>query len=457
MTTASPTPTELNELRRYLTPPERDELDSLLLSWRPSTEARHGAGYSPHAPTERQRAFLDCAALEAMYGGAAGGGKSDALLMGALEYVDRPQYAALLLRRSYSDLSLPGALMDRANDWLRGSGAHWNEQKKTWRFPGGATVTFGYLESETDKYRYQGSEFQFIGFDELTQFTESQYRYLLSRLRRPADSTTPLRLRSATNPGGVGHEWVKARFVDPGDPGRPFIPAKLEDNPHLDQVEYERSLAELDIVTRQQLRHGDWDVLPEGRMFRRDWFEIVDAAPAIGPTVRFWDMAATEEKPGTDPDWTAGVKMRRSPEGVFYVLDVRRLRGTPKTTEQAVKQTAEEDGRGVAVWMEEEGGSSGKTVTDHYTRRVLPGWNYRGIRSTGPKTERAGPLSSQAEAGNVKLVRGSWNTDFLDEISPFPSPGVHDDQVDAASGALSKLTRTGEKPQSKRGTSGGFV
>ena len=162
--------------------------------------------YVSQQPTEPQRAFLVAAAREVLYGGAAGGGKSSALLMAALQYVDVPGYSAIIFRRTYADLSKPGALMDRSRDWLTSSDAVWNEQKHAWRFPSGATLTFGHLETEKDKYDYQGAEFQFIGFDELTQFKETQYRYLFSRLRRLTGATVPLRVRAASNPGGEGHE-----------------------------------------------------------------------------------------------------------------------------------------------------------------------------------------------------------------------------------------------------------
>src|SRR5882757_1647282 len=111
--------------------------------------------FCPQIPTERQKLFLSLSdEREVFYGGAAAGGKSSALLMAALEYVDVPDYAALLLRRTYADLSKPGALLDRAAQWFRGKGARWNDQKKQWTFPSGAKITFGYLESETDKYNY---------------------------------------------------------------------------------------------------------------------------------------------------------------------------------------------------------------------------------------------------------------------------------------------------------------
>ena len=127
--------------------------------------------YIPQAPTPKQAAFLLLPVIEAFYGGQPGGGKSSALLMAALQYVDVPGYSALLLRRTYADLALAGALMDRARSWLSGTDAQWNEQRKIWRFPSGATLTFGYLENANDKYRYQGSEFQFVGFDEISQFS----------------------------------------------------------------------------------------------------------------------------------------------------------------------------------------------------------------------------------------------------------------------------------------------
>jgi len=401
--------------------------------------------YAPHQPTEKQTAFLDLDCLEAFYGGAAGGGKSDALLMAALRYVDMPGYAALLLRRTYEDLSLPEALMDRAQSWLGGTDARWHQQGKTWTFPSGATLTFGYLQHENDKYRYQSAAFQYIGFDELTQFTETQYRYLFSRLRRLKGSNIPLRMRAASNPGGIGHEWVKQRFLVEGqETGRVFIPAKLPDNPHIDQTEYIASLSQLDPVTRQQLLDGDWTARAEGNKFRREWFKIVDAAPADLPRrVRYWDLAATEAKPGKDPDWTVGALVGVDNQGVSWVLDVRRMRGTPAEVEALVKQTAQLDGRAVDIWIEQEPGAAGKSLIDYYQRQVLRGLGaVRGDKVTGNKEVRANPASAYAEAGNIRLVRGAWIGEFLDELEVFPN-GAHDDQVDAFSGGFEKCMQVG--------------
>lgn len=217
----------------------------------------------------RQHAFLWLDHLEALFGGAAGPGKSSALLLAALQYVDVPGYAALLLRRTYPELSQPGGLMARSHEWLRGTDAHWDGNQRQWRFPSGATLSFGYLHHELDKYRYAGSELQFIGFDELTGFRIEDYTFLFSRLRKPAKgplSQVPLRMRSASNPGGPGHVWVKNRFMgaEATAKHRIFIPARLGDNPHVDQDAYHRALDELDEQTRLQLLEGDWDARPPG-------------------------------------------------------------------------------------------------------------------------------------------------------------------------------------------------
>lgn len=378
--------------------------------------------------------------LEILFGGSAGPGKSSALLMAALQFVEVPGYAAILFRRTYTDLSLPEALMDRANSWLRNTDAQWSDRSKTWTFPSGATLSFGYLESENDKYRYQSSAFQYIGFDELTQFTESQYLYLYSRLRRLKSSSVPIRMRAASNPGGVGHEWVKNRFNVLGKGGKPFIRARLEDNPYIDQEEYKKSLGQLDPITRAQLLLGDWSVNAENGLFKREWFEIVEDWPRDARMVRYWDMAATEPKKGKDPDYTVGVLMVEK-NGIFYIVDVKRERSLPLRIEELVKQTAYLDGVEVKIYMEQEPGSAGVAQIDHYAREVLKGYYFQGVKTTGSKLVRAQPLSAAAEHGNVKLVKGNWNEIFLDEISLFPNYG-HDDQVDAASGAFEQLARS---------------
>jgi len=242
----------------------------LALSLRPARSQ-----YIPHDPTPQQAKFLALDCLEALYGGAAGGGKSDALLMAALQYVHVPGYSALILRRTLQDLALEGAIMDRAKKWLIGTEAVWNEQKKRFTFPSGAVLQFGYCETANDVYRYQGAECQFIAIDELTQWPERPYRYLFSRLRKLVGSVVPLRMRSGSNPGGIGHEWVKRRFLDAGATGT-FVPAKLADNPHVDAETYRAALEQLDSHTRRQLEDGEWTNDPSGLVYVRP-----KTAPAV--------------------------------------------------------------------------------------------------------------------------------------------------------------------------------
>ncbi len=395
--------------------------------------------YIPHRPTVKQAQFLLLDNKEALYGGAAGGGKSDALLMAALQYVSVPNYSAILFRKTYADLTLPGALIDRSLEWLGASDAKWNSQQHEWTFPSNATLAFGNLERTQDMYRYQSAEFQFIGFDELTQFPERPYRYLFSRLRRLKSCNIPLRQWSASNPGNIGHDWVKQRFLIEGvDYNRAFIPARLPDNPHLDQVEYVKSLNQLDPITRRQYLDGDWTARHGGSIFKREWFQITREAPAGLRLVRYWDKAATLPKSNSDPDWTVGVLMGEV-DDVYYVLDVKRIRAAPPQVEALIKLTAELDGVKVKVYMEQEPGSSGVESISYYSRKVLGGFAFYGVKTTGSKSERAAPFSSATEAGNVKIVRGVWNSVFIDELEAFPM-GSHDDQVDAASGAFQQLT-----------------
>ncbi|MEO2004781.1 MAG: terminase family protein, partial [Candidatus Poribacteria bacterium] len=162
----------------------------------------------PHAGA--QTAFMASEADECLFGGAAGPGKSECLIMEATRHVEHPEYRALLLRRTYPELE--ASLIDRSRKYYPLFGARYNEQRKAWTFPSGARIQFGYLQYERDVHRYQSAEFAFLGFDELTSFTRYQYEYMLSRNRNVVG--IPNRIRAATNPGNIGHGWVKARCVD---------------------------------------------------------------------------------------------------------------------------------------------------------------------------------------------------------------------------------------------------
>ncbi len=181
---------------------------------------------------------------------------------------------------------------------------------------------------------------------------------------------------------------------------------------------------------------------PGGGMFQRDWFDIVNVAPAQAQRVRAWDRAATEK----DGDYTVGLLMAKDNDNVFYVEDVVRGQYSDLAAEKIIAQTAATDAerfRNVTTWLEQEPGSSGKAVVQ-ITIRALAGYNVKAERSTGDKATRAQPFAAQCEARNIKLVRGAWNGAYLDELCSFPY-GAHDDQVDGSSLGFNKLALPGPK------------
>jgi predicted phage terminase large subunit-like protein len=412
--------------------------------------------FCPETPSLTQKVFLRTYSLEALFGGAAGGGKSSALLMAAMQYIDVPGYSAIIFRRTYADLALPGAIMDRFIHWMSTiDDVRWNANNYTAVFPSGARISFGYLNNSQDFLRYKGAEFQFIGMDEVTEIRESDYRYMFSRLRRPGSgplSQVPLRMRSACNPAP---NWVRQRFIVEGiSEGRIFVPSKLSDNPGIDADSYRQALQALDPLERRRLEEGDWWATTLGSMFSREAVVIIDHSdiPQIttaARAVRFWDLAATEPSyTNPDPDWTVGTLMLFD-GGIAYVLDIKKARVKGEKVEQLIAQTAYEDGHTVAIRMEQEPGSSGKALVDQYARNILQGFDFGGIRSTGDKITRARPFAAAVANGNVRCLRGPWLTDWLDEMSSFPEACNHDDQVDSAVSAFTYLSGLG-LPQRKK-------
>lgn len=467
----------------------------------------YGNPYIPHWPHPPQAMFLGLHLIyptsqvfQALYGGAAGGGKSDALLMSLAQFAwKHGEFQGIAFRRTFSDLALPGAIMDRAMAWWKPRGVAWNGDTKTFTFPSGARVSFGYLQDPSDHLRYQGAEFHQTCWDELTQFPlRSQFDYVgISRVRRREGCTIQLRTLGASNPGGPGHEWVKAKFVGdsvakvPAELPGCFVPARIRDNPSLDRQSYLAGLAHLHPTIRAQLEDGDWRAREPGDYFRSEWFgPLLDPAVDVWPSrdcirIRWWDLAASEKQ---DAARTAGVRMVRHRSGVRAVEHCRAFRATPGKRDDLIVQTAQADGHGVVVGLEIEGGSGGPAQFEALSKR-LRGMGYRVVgarpRVGGPeltngekahmlrqptnaigKAGRADPVASCLERGyqrrgecpntggpwwgadegqptthqrdGIRLFAGPWTSEYLDELEGFPS-GPRCDMVDATSGAWAWL------------------
>lgn len=421
---------------------------------------RSAAGYSPQKPTEKQAEFLALDHFEALYGGAAGGGKSSALLMAALQYVHVPGYAALILRRQFTDLKQPGALMDRAESWLRDTDAIKREGGVRWDFPGGGSLVFGHaLNLSEIKEQFSSAEFQFIGIDELTQgWSEEEYRFLLSRIRRPSGrarlASVPLRMRAATNPGGSGSAWVKRRFVEPGSTDRPFVAARLEHNPHIDAESYRRALAELDETTRAQLERGEWVDDSSARIYKFSERHVITEPPDWGEGgwryVLGIDLGASEANPSTAfvvCGWHAQV-----PHAAWVLESRIYAGGEPDDIARRIMATRERYGAFDAIVMDE--GALGKAIGNAVRRRF--GIGVEPADKAGKDAQRR-LLVGAVERGEVMLLMPqceglfeesrhvTWDRDGLDAI-----PGVAKHYTDALRYAWHKVRSFAARaPESK--------
>lgn len=229
--------------------------------------------------TKKQQAFIDSQAFETLFGGAAGGGKSYGQLIDGLLYALKyPKSKQIIFRSTFADLEK--SLIRASMNLYPLSIANYNDSKHTWKFKNGSIIDFGYIQYEKDVYQYQSAEYDVIRFDELTHFTEFMYTYMISRCR--GANPYPKGIKSSTNPGGVGHNWVKERFIDIGVPNvihtckletgetttRIFIPALVQDNKFMltYDPDYIKRLDALPEKERKALKYGNWDIF-DGQFF----------------------------------------------------------------------------------------------------------------------------------------------------------------------------------------------
>lgn len=434
-----------------------------------------------------QTKFFESSADIVLFGGGAGGGKSWSILAEPLRHLQNGKFGAVILRRTLKQVKNEGGLWDEAADLYTQFGLAPNKSDLTFYHPNGFSVSFSHLETENDKYNYQGAQIALIEFDELTHFSASQFWYMVSR-NRSVSGVRPY-IRATCNPdadswvAGLVEWWVDSN----GDPipersgqiryfvrlnnqliwadtkeeltqqypdlnpdtdilSFTFIHSSIHDNKILMDKDpgYMGKLKALDYVERARLLGGNWKVrATAGNVFRRPWFKVITPAhiPSGLRMVRYWDLAGTEAKEGKDPDWTVGTLMGVDDDGIYYVLDVVRIRGTALEVEKTIIETAHDDGPKVDIIITQEPGSAGKFVISSFVRHPeLKGYTVRGDRETGSKVERAKPFSARCEAGLVLVLRAPWNEAWFSELQNFPE-GAHDDQVDSASGGFRKLPR----------------
>ena len=488
----------------------------------------------PQLQEGKQALFGKIDADVIIFGGAAGAGKTRALLTDFVrqEYIDNPDYRAVMFRRTYPEFTQAGGLVDESRKiYYPIKGTFIEKPSLEWRFPSGARVSFRHLQHEKTVHIYQGSQITRIGFDELTHFTQEQFFYLLSR-NRSVSGIKPA-VRATCNPDADSWVasfiswWINPKdgyaieersgivryFIRQGDTvywadnkqelidkfslkdklfemipndiqkkfllneeisikpedlikSFTFIPATIFDNRELIKVNptYLANLYSLHQVERERLLRGNWKIKYEaGTVFDRTWFEILDKVPddwkLIGK-VRFWDLAATAKENAENYHcYTSGTlvykyqrikntlpDLTEIKEFAYVIADNICEQKKVGEVELMLKNTAELDGKTVAVRWEQEGGSSGKFAENTITnviRENHPNHDVKAIAPQGDKLTRALPVATAASRGQIFILRdGTWNTRFLNACQGFDgskkTPPTND-IVDSLSGAFYSL------------------
>ena len=422
-----------------------------------------------------QEQFLKNSANIVIYGGAAGGGKTFALLLECMRWIHKANFSAVIFRRTSTQVRNSGGLWDTSTLIYPMEGGYPRESRLEWVFPSGAKISFANMEYDKDRFNWQGSQIPLIGFDELTHFTWSQFMYMFSRNR--SVSGIPSYIRATTNPDP--DSWVRKMiswwideetgyaipersgvirwFVVENDriiwgatkdellkkdstrlpKSFSFVASTVFDNKILLDRDpgYLASLKALSRFEREQLLMGNWNVRPSaGMFFQRTYFQVIDVLPRNLQFVRYWDRAATKKTENNDPDFTVGLRLAKDNNGIFYICDIVRLQESPLQVQNAIKNTASQDGYITRIGIEQDPGQAGVSEVDLLIR-MLAGFNVKPYKATKDKVTRASPVSAQAEAGNIRVLRGNWNEDFFRELENFPEAS-HDDIVDALSGAF---------------------
>lgn len=436
-----------------------------------------------------QTAFMSSSADIVIYGGAAGGGKTYALLLEALRHKGVKGFGSVIFRHNYNQITAEGGLWD-ASQKIFGQvpDAHPRKSPKLhWKFDGGAKLNFAHIEREEDLQSWQGTEIAYIGFDELTHFTKHQFLYMLSR-NRTTCGVRPY-VRATCNPDA--DSWV-ADFISwwiDKDTGYPipersgqvrwmcvlndiiywgsdreelaarhevnvedcksvtFIVSRLEDNKVLMESDpgYMANLKAMTEVDMERLLKGNWKIkAAAGRYFKRTQIGPSGMLSQLPDDVTFWcrawDIAATDESEDGDADYTAGVLIGRRKNGRFVVADVINQQIKAGEVETLILTTAMADrnkyGENLMIRIPQDPGAAGKIVATSYVK-MLAGFNVKSESVSGSKELRATPFAAQWQHGNVDVLIADWNEAYFNQLESFPQSS-HDDMVDASSDAFNE-------------------
>ena len=445
-----------------------------------------------------QTMFMASPADIVIYGGAAGGGKTYALLMEALRHKNVKGFGAVIFRHNYNQITAEGGLWDASHKIFdQIPDAHPRKSPKLhWRFDGGGKLNFAHIEREDDLGSWQGTEIAYIGFDELTHFTKHQFLYMLSRNRstcgvKPyvratcnpdADSWVadfiswwidqntgyPIPERSgqvrwmvnindvifwfSTREEGTRfaiEQGIESEIAEKLPKSVTFIASKLEDNKALMENDpgYIANLLAMTEVDKERLLNGNWKIkAAAGKYFLRGQVRMIDRLPDdIIMWCRAWDLAATDEDEDGDADFTAGALIGLRRTGTVVVAHVINQRIKAGDVEKLVLNTSISDrakfGFQYVIRVPQDPGAAGKTLAAHYIK-LLTGFNIKIVPVSGSKELRATPFAAQWQNGNVEVLIGDWNDAYFSQLESFPE-SKHDDMVDASADSFTELTGDG--------------
>lgn len=448
----------------------------------------------PSPKSKKQFDYLTKQVDVMVFGGGAGSGKS---LMGVLDfaqYINQPKFKAVMTRRTTPQIRGPGGLHDKCMEIfpLVDPKVRWMEKQGKFIFSSGAEIFLRHFENANNQEDFQGWELSKVLVDEGTQFEESMVVYLMSRLRNPACPIKP-HIRITCNPDADSYlrSWVDWYLLPNGlpDPDKSgvirwfirqdnkmiwadtkeelierfgertkplsfcFLPATVYDNPVLieKQPEYLGWLEGLGRVEKERLLYGNWDVRQESSGYwKKEWCDTVEILPTnIISRVRAWDISGTlPSETNPNPDWTAGVLMAKSKDGHYYIEDVVRFRARHGEVQTKMLEVAKHDGADTLISIPCDPGAAGKAYAATIIREIADAGYYARMKQTNKsKISRFAPFAATSEAGNVHILRGEWNDDYIREMERFDgSRGIKDDQVDSTSDCFFWLSRTESLP-----------